>query len=219
MTYDDMTTHYTLPHGQMPSTSGQHIHLHIEDAAEPFPNPTRRPAIREPALAEGKDILTRLDALERAVACLATEGYGDFGADNALIVTQDEPDLISQIASESVAHATDAIPDDPASVNAKNLAYWFGKGGTTTGGSQSLPPNSREAEGSAYQPGSDHINQPRRLSTTTRTLNPGRSFGVTQDTLQRGQMYKQQQQATNNTISDINARLAAARQHYTGWGR
>ena len=148
------------------------IHLHDGDQLDQ-PDPSRRPAMREPAIGsdEEDDILDRLQCLERAVAVMAGQRPDQVGEDevNRFPGDPSEPGNVVAGCRRADSDSTDALPDDPQSINAKNSAYWQGKGGTTTGGSQSLPPSSRKAESGGYLPNATgSINANRRLGTTAK---------------------------------------------------
>jgi hypothetical protein len=90
-------------------------------------------------------------------------------------------------------------------------ARWGSKGHNVTGGSGSLPPGSTAAASGGYLPNqAGSVNQERVLSTTSRTLTPGKSFGVTADALKQAQFYKQLRLATNKQVSSIQAKNDAA---------
>ena len=140
--------------------------------------------MREPAIgSEEDDILDRLQCLERAVAVMAGQQPDQVGEDevNRFPGDPSEPgNVVEQAAAERTADSTDALPDDPQSINAKNSAYWQGKGGTTTGGSQSLPPSSRKAESGGYLPNATgSISGNRRLGTTAKVPEQqGKTWGT-----------------------------------------
>jgi hypothetical protein len=107
MQFHDNMTNYTLANGALPPTPTARVHLHGADDAEPDQtDPSRRPAMREPALSsEEDDILDRLQCLELAVATLATSGgESDFGGQGQLGTESGEPgDVIEQAASKQIA--------------------------------------------------------------------------------------------------------------------
>ncbi len=109
-------------------------------------------------------------------------------------------------------------PPSPSAINEKNAnaisrGLWGGQGHTTTGGSQSVPPNSNRAEGAEYQPNQQGtISEASRFSRTDRTLNSGRVFGVDAASLQAGRMHARATAAVNkqiNSINDANKRFYA----------
>ena len=241
---DDMNTHYTAQNGRLPDTpsprviaSGTandgpvHVYLHgARDAEAEQPDPSRRPAMREPGLDPNNealaDLAEQVAALNIAVARMAQgQGMGlpdddpDQVGEGEANQFPDDPsdpgDILSQVASNH-ANSSDALPDDPQSINAKNAAHWQGKGGTTTGGSQSLPPSSRKAESGGYLPNATgSINTNRRLSTTAKVAEAqGRTWGTSdRAAMQRANFWRDQRLATNKAIGKIQQTLQ------TRWGR
>ena len=233
---DDMTN-YTAQNGKRPDTpaarviasgttndDGPPIFIHLHDDADP----SRRPAMREPALAtQEDDVLSRLQNLEIQMAQIISgaTGESDFGGqgqleggdpDQTAFTTgsggdpDDGHDLLSQIATSHAMANNDALPDDPQSINAKNSAYWQGKGGTTTGMSSSLPPSSRKAESGGYMPNATgSINTNRRLSTTAKVAEAqGRTWGTSdRAAMQRANFWRDQRLATNKAIGKIQQTL------------
>ena len=103
-------------------------------------------------------------------------------------------------------------PDTPASINQKNAAAWKRDTSSTTGGSGSVPPNSRAAEGASFQPNAaGSIDLPRRASRTAQTLDPGRTWGTNDRVLQRAARYRGQMQRTNQRIAAVEAAWAGRR--------
>jgi hypothetical protein len=166
------------------------------------------------------DVVERLRALEQAVAVLATEGEEGEGEEAP---TEDlgDPRLAaaSPVAKKPRLPAapkgtSDGPPgreaDIPSSrlpsiedINAANRAFWSSKGHTTTGGSGSLPPNSTAASSGGYLPNqAGTIGE--TMSETRNSLDQGKRFGVTADSLKRGEVYRHQRIAANRVVASIN---------------
>jgi hypothetical protein len=226
---DDMQN-YTAQNARLPTLPAARVvaagtandgplYIHLHDGTEPSST-----SGIEPAIGEMSEVEERLSDLERAVAAMAqAQGMGlpddqiGEGEVNQFPDDPDDPgDILAQAAEEQIANSTDALPDDPQSINAKNSAYWQGKGGTTTGGSQSLPPSSRKAESGGYLPNATgSISGNRRLSTTAKVPEArGRTWGTSdRAAMQRADFWRDQRLATNAAIGKIQQTLQ------TRWGR
>lgn len=195
---------------------GTHVHIHppVEDCT---------------ADEETQD---RLSNVEHAIVRLVHDHYdidawgGAGGPDDATEGSQagyrpvrhgpaesppEHGDYQTGYAGEAFAKPShDTLPSTPESINAANKAFWNTGERTLTGGSQSLPPNSNAASSGGYLPSqAGSINQERVLSTTSRTLDPGKAWGTSDAALKRGQIYNRQRLATNAQISSMQAKLDA----------
>lgn len=152
-------------------------------------------------------ILPRLDAVERAI-CIMAGAADDPGDDDGQGAADAAPDMDYSPANERdrVAGArefqnakndgpnrradgtgdSDAsvpAPVTPVDINGKWKA-WRRDNESTTGGSQSVEPNSKRAE--SYVGGNQAGTISGNTSRTASTLNMGRTFGVTADAIGPG---------------------------------
>ena len=184
-----------------------HIHLHGSSYVRD-----------QEAVSMGEDpegeISSRLEALEAAVIMLVGEDdetQDDSSVEQTMASQRTERQRVSETMANQYGKDSDADvpspPPSPSEINEKNAKAWKRDTDSTTGGSGSLAPNSRKAEGGGYMPNQAGSINP-RLSKTSNTLDPGRTFGVTQDSLQRAAIYKAQMQKANRQINGLNAKNA-----------
>jgi hypothetical protein len=227
----------TPENGKLPdiaTPAGVHIHVHTTEDDDPVQqiDPSRRPAMRGPALAtQGDDLLDRVQSLELALAAIIQNnaGLSDFGGTgvdpdqgngNAAFTTGGESeDPVIRSANRAAKGINDALPSgDITSINNRNKAFYGVQTGASAGGSPSATPapGARlESTRQSFQPNqAGGINGNRRMSTTGQRLDPGKTsgWGTADRAMQdRAMFWREQRLATNSVIARINRRNAATR--------
>ena len=233
---DDMKTNYTPENARLPTLPAARdcdrlrhrqqdapVFIHLRDGDQPDqpdqPDPSRRPAMREPAIAsEEDDILDRLQCLERAVAVMAGSSPTKWAKAKSigfLTIPANPATWLSRVPQSGLPKAPMPYPMIRIDQR-KELCVLARKGGTTTGGSQSLPPSSRKAESGGYLPNATgSISGNRRLSTTAKVPEAqGRTWGTSdRAAMQRADFWRSQRLNTNAAIGKIQQTLQ------TRWGR
>jgi hypothetical protein len=179
------------------------------------------------------DIASRIETLEQAVAYIAMNigegsagGFGDYGEegesdDAAGMSPSPHPDGnfaqgFSETSELRKEIGVSKLGNQLGPTGVRSAAERSAAGNdaaVVTGGSQTLPPGSRKAEGGNYLPNAaGSIAQVRRLSTTTNTLNMGKTggWGTSDASLKRAAVYAQMDRQTTariNSVNEANKRL------------
>jgi hypothetical protein len=173
-----------------------------------------------------KGILQRMDDLERAVAILVERDDSDGPAGTTtyepLADNDDESGprnievLNAEITPGALGHvySGDDFPS-PASINERNSEFWSTPKATPTvsvmGNPGPAPGNENSGRGQNYMPGAARsINNARRLSTTARSLDLGKTGSWSTDGVPNANFYRALDQKTNSVIGKINAANARA---------
>jgi hypothetical protein len=114
------------------------------------------------------DLIGRIEMLETVVAYLAMAAGEELPSENEGSTARENGDRGEVLKPTHVVGSmgdlvSDALPDI-SDVQARNEQFWSAER-NVTGGSGSQPPNSRRAESGSYLPGSQNIDNVRRLST------------------------------------------------------
>jgi hypothetical protein len=173
-----------------------------------------------------EDIMQRIDNIEGALAVIIERGDTDGPAGTTCCehpVNNDDETarrnievLNSEITPGAMGHvySGDDFPS-PASINAKNSEFWSTPAATPTvsvmGNPGPAPGNENSGRGQNFMPGAARsINNARRLSTTQKSLDMGKTGSWSTDRRVYNQIVKPSRATTDATKASIRTREAAA---------